>query len=45
MIVEYFTTTRQEDIIKAKKSGQVIYPKIFKLETGMDLLSSLKEKA
>ena len=31
--------------MKSEKKGQVIYPKIFKLETGRDLLISLQEMA
>ena len=29
--------------MKLNKNGQLIYPKIFKLETGRDLLTSLQE--
>ena len=45
MIREYFQTNPQKVNIKSEKNGQVIYPKIFKLETGRDLLISLQEMA
>ena len=45
MIWEYFQTNPQKVNIKSEKNGQVIYPKIFKLETGRDLLISLQEMA
>ena len=45
MIKEYSLTNHQEVKMKSEKKGQVIYPKIFKLETGRDLLISLQEMA
>ena len=45
MNTEYFQTNPQEVNIKSEKIGQVFYPKIFKLETGRDLLISLQEMA
>ena len=45
MITKYFQTKTQEVNIKSEKNIQVIYPKIFKLETGKDLLISLQEMA
>ena len=43
MITEYFQTNHQEVKMISEKKEQVIYPKIFKLETGRDLLISLQE--
>ena len=45
MIREYFQTKPQEVNINNEKNELVIYPKIFKLETGKDLLISLQEMA
>ena len=45
MIREYFQTKPQEVNINNGKNELVIYPKIFKLETGKDLLISLQEMA
>ena len=45
MIREYFHTKPQEVNINNEKNELVIYPKIFKLETGKDLLISLQEMA
>ena len=45
MIREYFQTKPQEVNINNEKNELVIYPKIFKLETGRDLLMSLQEMA
>ncbi len=45
MIREYFQTKPQEVNINNGKDELVIYPKIFKLETGKDLLISLQEMA
>ena len=45
MIIEYSQTNHQEGKMITEKKGQVIYPKIFKLETGRDLLISLQEMA
>ena len=45
MIREYFQTKPQEVNISNGKNELVIYPKIFKLETGRDLLMSLQEMA
>ena len=45
MITEYFHTNHQEVKMLSDKKGKVIYPKIFKLETGRDLLISLQEMA
>ena len=45
MIREYFQTKPQEVNINNEKNELVIYPKIFKLETGRDLLISLQEMA
>ena len=45
MITEYFKINSQEVNINNEKNELVIYPKIFKLETGKDLLISLQEMA
>ena len=45
MITEYFQTNPQKVNIKSDYMGKVIYPKIFKLETGSDLLLSLHDLA
>ncbi len=45
MIKGYFQANPQEVNIKSEKNKQVIYPKVFKLETGRDLLISLQEMA
>ena len=43
MNADYFQKNLQEVNMKSEKNRQVIYPKIFKLETGRDLLNSLQE--
>ena len=43
--MKYFQTNPKEVNINSEKNGQVIYPKIFKLEAGRDLLISLQEMA
>ena len=45
MNADYFQKNLQEVNMKSEKNRQVIYPKIFKLETGRDLLNSLQEMA
>ena len=45
MITAYFHINHQEVKMLSDKKGQVIYPKIFKLETGRDLIISLQEMA
>ena len=41
MIREYFQTKPQEVNINNEKNELVIYPKIFKLETGRDLAATI----